>query len=270
MPKPINHSRGGGDLLAKLKTTSATCKRFLYKQPLFIPLIILAIGISLTGYGLIKNLKSNNQSASAEQLPGTPESGAKSRITELYDALVAQNKGSDTDVSGLTAAPGDWGAKWNRIKTAALRGGGGDVSIDLGEQSIVKYIDPKTGLRWSHPVMRVGHNIVAKSGTGYTEWAKKPAYMYGQNNVIIGNKTDEEICQMLGSGWRMPDVQEAVQLREDANYGDITQKASLPMLTRGEHRFDGQIKTHLYDWKRNTSNTSHVSRQTRGMIACVK
>lgn len=95
-------------------------------------LIGLTLGLVLIfgGYGLVKNIKSE-QSAQAEQLPGTPDSGVKSRITELYDALVAQNKGSDTDISGLIAAPGDWGPKWNRIKTAALKNGSGGAIMDL-------------------------------------------------------------------------------------------------------------------------------------------
>ena len=158
------------------------------------------IGISLTfgGYGLVKNIKSE-QSAQAEQLPGTPDSGVKSRITELYDALVAQNKGSDTDVSGLTAAPGDWGPKWNRIKTAALRNGSGGGDNGSYNQHR-EFIDGITGLEWSYPLVRKGNQVTTHPGD-YSIWSWDASY---SNNQAVGNKTAAQLCQVLGDNWRLP------------------------------------------------------------------
>lgn len=92
----------------------------------FVVGVMLSLAVVIVGYGLVKNIKSSQQQVSAEQVGSSPESGVKSRMAELYDALVAKNYGSDTDVSGLTGNLGtDWGAKWNRIKTAALKPGAG-------------------------------------------------------------------------------------------------------------------------------------------------
>lgn len=142
--------------------------------------LVVGMAVIITGYGLIKNIKSStNQSASAEQLPGTPESGARSRITELYDALVAQNKGSDTDVSGLTAAQGDWGAKWNRIKTAALKGyGGGGANNGESYDRHQEFIDGNTGLSWSYPLVRNGNQVTTSAGD-YSLWSWSAS---GSNN----------------------------------------------------------------------------------------
>lgn len=157
------------------------------------------IGITLTfgGYGLVKNIKSE-QSAQAEQLPGTPDSGVKSRITELYDALVAQNKGSDTDVSGLTAAPGDWGPKWNRIKTAALRNGSGSDNGSYSQHR--EFIDGATGLEWSYPLVRKGNQVTTYPGD-YSVWSWNAS---ASNNQTVGNKTAAQLCQALGDNWRLP------------------------------------------------------------------
>ena len=157
------------------------------------------IGMSLTfgGYGLIKSIKSE-QSAQAEQLPGTPDSGVKSRITELYDALVAQNKGSDTDVSGLTAAPGDWGSKWNRIKTAALKNGSGSDNGSYNQHR--EFIDGITGLEWSYPLVRKGDQVTTHLGD-YSAWSWNAS---ASNNQAVGNKTAAQLCQTLGDNWRLP------------------------------------------------------------------
>lgn len=164
--------------------------------------LVVGMAVIITGYGLIKNIKSStNQSASAEQLPGTPESGARSRITELYDALVAQNKGSDTDVSGLTAAQGDWGAKWNRIKTAALKGyGGGGANNGESYDRHQEFIDGNTGLSWSYPLVRNGNQVTTSPGD-YTRWSWDAS---DTNNRAVGNKTAAQLCQSLGDNWRLP------------------------------------------------------------------
>lgn len=50
----------------------------------------------------------------AEQSGSTPESGADSKVKELYDDLVTDAKGEET-----AGAWGDYGAIWNRIYSAA-------------------------------------------------------------------------------------------------------------------------------------------------------
>lgn len=52
--------------------------------------------------------------ARAEQSGGSPESGATSRIKTIYDSLVALSHGADA-----AGGWGDWGAYWNRIRSAA-------------------------------------------------------------------------------------------------------------------------------------------------------
>jgi len=49
----------------------------------------------------------------AEQSSGSPESGATSRIKTVYDALSVLSYGSDA-----AGGWGDWGAYWNRIRSA--------------------------------------------------------------------------------------------------------------------------------------------------------
>lgn len=173
--------------------------------------LVVGMAVIITGYGLIKNIKSStNQSASAEQLPGTPESGARSRITELYDALVAQNKGSDTDVSGLTAAQGDWGAKWNRIKTAALKGNGNTSTLgaySLSSDPQVSFVDNLTGKQWSFPLYREGSQVKSglKESLSNTLWSWDSS---AANNQAVGNKTAIQLCQALGNSWRLPTREE--------------------------------------------------------------
>ncbi len=92
-----------------------------FKNRSFVAGIIVSLAVVFVGYGLIKNIKTDKQSASAEQVGASPESGAKSRIAELYDTLKAKNLGSDTDMTGLDTLTDDWGPKWNRIKSSALK-----------------------------------------------------------------------------------------------------------------------------------------------------
>lgn len=173
--------------------------------------IVAALAIVLVGYVYVKNIKTE-QLASAEQVAGSPESGAKSRISELYDALVAQNKGSDTDVSGLTVAQGDWGAKWNRIKTAALKGSlkGDSGSPFVSNDPEVDFVDPYHKLEWSYPLSREGDRAVSKpllvaTNDNSVGWSWDAS---GENNRAVGNKTASQVCQSLGSGWRLPSENE--------------------------------------------------------------
>lgn len=89
--------------------------------PLKLLPILVALPIIVVGYGIIARNIKPNQSASAEQIAGSPESGVKSRISELYDVLVARNRGTDNNtMAGMDVLHDNWGAKWNRIKSAAL------------------------------------------------------------------------------------------------------------------------------------------------------
>lgn len=69
----------------------------------FVIIAVLALLVSIAYMGL---------KVRAEQSPGTPESGATSRLKTLYDDLETLTFGADTDTP-------DWGTLWNRIKTAA-------------------------------------------------------------------------------------------------------------------------------------------------------
>lgn len=68
-----------------------------------ITITILLVGVSYFTY-----------KARAEQSGGSPESGATSRIKTTYDSVVALGFGSDA-----AGGWGDWGAYWNRIRSAA-------------------------------------------------------------------------------------------------------------------------------------------------------
>jgi len=67
----------------------------------------------------------------AEQLPGTPESNSTSRLNTINNSLVALNHGSTS-----TGSWGDWGAMWNRIKSAGEwvpNGNAGESDVSLGK-----------------------------------------------------------------------------------------------------------------------------------------
>lgn len=66
----------------------------------------------------------------AEQSGGSPESGVTSRIKTLYDNLVILGFGSDIDIIN------NWGAYWNRIKSAASwvpDGAAGVANVLIGQ-----------------------------------------------------------------------------------------------------------------------------------------
>ena len=183
---------------------------------------VIGLVVIVLGYGIISNIK-GSQSASAEQIAGSPESGVKSRLTELYDTLVAKNLGSDTDMSGMDALTDNWGAKWNRIKSAALKNKTSvlDNSHTVGavlpgvEAPDHVFFTDQAGLKWSYPVVRVNSAITTAKRTigsnieghqsDFAVWTYNSS---GQNNVAIGMKTALQICQMLGHGWRMPTINE--------------------------------------------------------------
>jgi hypothetical protein len=65
-----------------------------------------------------------------EQTGESPDSGSTSRIQELYDQLVTDDKGYE--IGGVW---GDWGAYWNRIRSAA------EASVNYIDQSYEEYDD---------------------------------------------------------------------------------------------------------------------------------
>lgn len=246
-------------------------KRFKISKNNLHLVVGVMIGLTLTfgGYGLVKNIKSE-QSAQAEQLPGTPDSGVKSRITELYDALVAQNKGSDTDVSGLIAAPGDWGPKWNRIKTAALKGTGGSygqLGYGLSSDPQVNFVDNITGKEWSFPLYRDGSQV--KAGFNETDinklkWSWDAS---GPNNQAVGNKTASQLCQALGGGWRLPTKDELLYVSDSLATRAFAKHSIQGRWSSSEHESNPQ-----YAWYvRWSDGLAHYATKTfQGLVSCVR
>ena len=190
------------NIITKIKAifTNPISFNLNFKLVHLIPMI-LAIPVIVYGFSIItKNIKST-QSASAEQIAGSPESGVKSRLSELYDVLAARNLGSDTDTSGMDVLTDNWGAKWNRIKSAALKNTGSGMS---SEDRMIDFVDLSNGLKWSKPVNRAGNRPVA-DGRGAVKWSWNAS---GTENQAVGGKTAEQACQALGSGWRLPTVAE--------------------------------------------------------------
>lgn len=77
----------------------------------FLPASVLLIVITTI---ILSSVFLYHKKGEAEQSGGTPESGATSRIKTIYDSLVALSHGSDA-----AGGWGDWGAYWNRIRSAA-------------------------------------------------------------------------------------------------------------------------------------------------------
>lgn len=164
--------------LAKLKSLLS------FKNQSFVAGVVVSLVVLFVGYGLIKNIKTDKQSASAEQVSGSPESGVKSRISELYDTLKAKNLGSDTDMTGLDALTDDWGAKWNRIKSAALKsqpggGAGGAVPVAGAVKSVQRGVT-KTDSQYHTKTINIStinplKTVVMLNGPCY----QKNKYSYG-------------------------------------------------------------------------------------------
>jgi hypothetical protein len=95
-------------------------------------IVSLLIG-GLAFYGLAGT--TNNQQSgqvAGEQTGESPDSGSTSRIQELYDQLVSDDKGYE-----VGGAWGDWGAYWNRIRSAS------EASVNYIDQSYEEYDDYK-------------------------------------------------------------------------------------------------------------------------------
>ena len=82
-------------------------KKFLSNPKLNKAFYVVFVLVLMASFSLvIKQVK-------AEQSGGSPESGATSKIKTIYDSLTALSHGSDA-----AGGWGDWGAYWNRIRSA--------------------------------------------------------------------------------------------------------------------------------------------------------
>ena len=65
----------------------------------------------------------------------TPDSGSTSRLREIYDSLVSLGYGDES---------GDWGAIWNRIRSAAEWTPSGDVTAEDVKSGVIFYGSSRT------------------------------------------------------------------------------------------------------------------------------
>jgi len=108
--------------------------------------------------------------SSAEQWPGSPESGATSRIKTIYDSLVALGLGSES-----AGTWGDWGAYWNRIRSSA------ETSANYRAQSLEEYDDAKYG--GSHGAGEGGAEESSWSGTATDVFKDNRTGLYWSNTL---------------------------------------------------------------------------------------
>ena len=87
-----------------------------------------------------------NKIAKAETSGGSPESGATSRIKTIYEFLTVLGYGSN-DAGGW----GDWGAFWNRIRSAAEWVPNGTVTVTDVKNGITFYDDNRTVKTGTYP-----------------------------------------------------------------------------------------------------------------------
>ena len=100
------------------KTSKQTIKRFagsgLFKSQQFRSVLVILVAVLLTVGVTLK--------AKAETYPGGSDNGLTSRIVSLNNDLTSLGYGSTTDTP-------DWGALWNRIKTAAKFTPSGNAAV---------------------------------------------------------------------------------------------------------------------------------------------
>lgn len=98
--------------LVKIQQAISLAKK-LYRQQHRAAIVTFIVVLAISG-GLVWKVQ-------AETYPGGTDNGLTSRIKELSDSLAALGHGT-------TTANPDWGAMWNRIKTAATWTPPGDVA----------------------------------------------------------------------------------------------------------------------------------------------
>lgn len=246
---------------------------------------VIGLVVIVLGYGIISNIK-GSQSASAEQIAGSPESGVKSRITELYDTLVTKNLGSDTDMSGMDALTDNWGVKWNRIKSAALKNKTSvlDNSHTVGavlpgvEAPDHVFFTDQAGLKWSYPVVRVNSAITtAKRVIGASMESQQSdlaVWTYnssGQNNVAVGMKTASQVCQSLGAGWNLPTISQANAATNSARNVKADRLLSARysgVLTSSDHASDPTTLITTMQW--SSAVFAFINKGAPAPLFCVK
>ncbi len=248
-------------LLNKIKTV---VKALISKIDLRITAsVVLGLVVVMFGYGLVKNIKSS-QSASAEQIASSPESGSKSRISELYDTLVAKNLGTDSNtMTGMDTLTQDWGTKWNRIKSAALSNtGSGSSGYVLGDKPHINFIDGNTGLAWSYPLVRLGNQVVAygQSATPWT-WSNN-----GTHNQAVGGKTAQQLCETLGTGWRLPTLTELQNATSSAQANGGVQLNQY----RWSNTDYPSNPAHAYVVRWSDGGTDYNGKTSQYLVSCVK
>ncbi|MCX6810285.1 MAG: DUF1566 domain-containing protein [Candidatus Berkelbacteria bacterium] len=161
------------------------------KSKLFI--IVAAVLLCAGSFGAYKVF--------AEQSGSTPESNATSRIKTLYTDLTSLTYGSDTDTP-------DWGAYWNRIKTAAKWVPTGNVAVGdvrSGKTFYNANRSVQTG-NWSPasgspcPTQQYydGHASATQGNNCSLTWTTNPAPVAGDDNHA-GNTNKDPLTGLTWS-----------------------------------------------------------------------
>lgn len=122
------------DTLAQEESTKFNAVFLLNKKALLtviISVVVTAVLMYPAGY---------RTRVLAEQSGTTPESGVTSYIKQIYDSLVTLTYGSDG-----AGAWGNWGAMWNRIRSAAEWTPGGSATADEVVSGETFYTASRTG-----------------------------------------------------------------------------------------------------------------------------
>lgn len=126
----------------------------------------------------------------AEQTGGSPESGIASRIKTLYDDLVVLGYGTDIDVP-------DWGAFWNRIKTAAKWVPGGDAAVGNVLFGTTFYNNSRTQRTGTMPDNEGDNVSTAQSAAGGINYLTAPAGYYDGNDRV--SATNAQVAALAAS-----------------------------------------------------------------------
>jgi len=158
------------------------------KKALIITLSIVVV----VAVALITIIPILRKPSSAEQSGGSPESGATSRIKAIYDSLVTLTYGSESAGSW-----GDWGAYWNRIRSAA------ETSANYLAQSLEEYDDAKYG--GSHGAGEGGGEESSWSDTATDVFKDNRSGLYWSNT--LGSYTnsfnaDHSLCNFFAANPR--------------------------------------------------------------------
>jgi len=180
-----------------------------------------------------------------ERSGGSPESGATSRIKAIYNSLVTLGLGSES-----AGAWGDWGAYWNRIRSAAETsanylaqsleeyddykyGGSHGTGEGGGEESSWTntapnvYKDNRTGLYWSNSIGSYSNSFNADHSL-CDFFAANPRGNYNGSDPDCGNAINA--CATLSkeavagqgavSGWYLPSQKQLMQAYIDGIYNN--------------------------------------------------